>query len=95
MKNIVKKIIDFRNERGWEETDDFESIAKSIFIEAAELLENFQWDNDTDIDNVKDEIADILMYTIVLATDFGFDIEKIIDEKIIKNIAKYPKSKHY
>ena len=91
MNQLIKKIIDFRNERGWQETDNYENIAKSIFIEAAELLENFQWNIEYNLENVKDEIADILMYTIVLANDFNFDIEKIIEDKIAKNKVRYPK----
>jgi len=55
MKNIVDLIIKFRNERGWESNDKPENLAKSIIIEAAELLENYQWGPDhADMENVKD-----------------------------------------
>lgn len=91
MDSIVDKVIKFRNDRGWEKNDKPENLAKSIVIEAAELLENYQWGSDhADMENVKEEIADVLIYAIAMAYDLGFDIEKIIDEKLIKNEVKYP-----
>jgi len=91
MKNIVEQIIEFRNNRGWEEHDKPENLAKSIIIEAAELLENYQWGPDhADLENVKEEIADVIIYSIAMAYDLGFDIEKIIEEKLEKNAVKYP-----
>ncbi len=94
MKGIVSKIIDFRNERGWEQHDKPENLAKSIIIEAAELLENYQWGPDqADMTNVKEEIADVIIYAIAMAYDLGFDIEQMIDEKLKKNAIKYPAKK--
>lgn len=94
MNDIIEKVIKFRNDRGWESNDKPENLAKSIIIEAAELLENYQWGPDhADIENVKEEIADVLIYAIAMAYDLGFDIEKIIDEKLIKNEVKYPLKK--
>ena len=92
MKSIVKEIIKFRDERGWESNDKPENLAKSIIIEAAELLENYQWGpNHADLENVKEEIADVIIYAIAMAHDLGFDIEEIILEKLKKNAVKYPK----
>lgn len=94
MKDIVKKIIDFRDQRGWGINDKPENLAKSIIIEAAELLENYQWGPDhADLTNVKEEIADVIIYAIAMAHDLGFDIEQMIDEKIEKNAIKYPLKK--
>jgi len=91
MKDIIKEVIKFRDERGWESNDKPENLAKSIIIEAAELLENYQWGNNhADMVNVKEEIADVLIYSIALAHDLGFDIEQIIMEKLQKNAIKYP-----
>lgn len=91
MNDVIKKIIEFRNERGWQINDKPENLAKSIIIEAAELLENYQWGPElADMENVKEEIADVLIYTIAMAYDLGFDIEEIIDEKLKKNNVKYP-----
>ena len=94
MDRIVKKIIEFRDNRGWENNDKPENLAKSIIIEAAELLENYQWGPDhADLVNVKEEIADVIIYAIAMAYDLGFDIEDMIDEKLKKNAIKYPLKK--
>lgn len=94
MKNIVDEIITFRNERGWQENDKPENLAKSIIIEAAELLENYQWGpNHADLANVKEELADVIIYAIAMAYDLGFDIEEMIREKLQKNTIKYPVKK--
>jgi len=94
VKNLLNKIIKFRDERGWTEHDTPDALAKSIIIEAAELLENYQWpDAAPDMENVKEELADVLMYTLAMCADLGLDPEKIIEEKMVKNIAKYPSIK--
>ena len=94
MYDIVKTIIEFRNNRGWENNDKPENLAKSIIIEAAELLENYQWGPDhADLENVKEEIADVIIYAIAMAHDLGFDIEEMIYEKMKKNAIKYPLKK--
>jgi len=91
MNDIINKIIEFRNQRGWENNDQPENLAKSIIIEAAELLENYQWGPDhADLVNVKEELADVIIYAIAMAYDLGFDVEKIIEEKLVKNAIKYP-----
>lgn len=94
MKQIIDEIIDFRDERGWKTNDKPENLAKSIIIEAAELLENYQWGAEyADMQNVKEEIADVLIYSIAFAYDQGFNIEEIIREKLKKNSLKYPAKK--
>jgi len=94
MKKIIDEIIQFRNDRNWEQNDKPENLAKSIIIEAAELLENYQWGPEhADMTNVKEEIADVLIYSIAMAYDLGFDIEEIIAEKLVKNADKYPLKK--
>lgn len=91
MEKIIKEIIDFRDKRGWDNSDNPENLAKSIIIEAAELLENYQWGAEqADLVNVKEEIADVLIYSIALAYDLGFDVSEMIREKLIKNAVKYP-----
>lgn len=94
MNDIINEIIKFRDERGWESNDKPENLAKSIIIEAAELLENYQWGPDhADLVNVKEEIADVIIYAMAMAHDLGFDIEQIIREKLVKNAKKYPTKK--
>lgn len=94
MRKLVEEIMKFRDDRGWQSNDKPENLAKSIIIEAAELLENYQWGPDhANIENVKEEIADVIIYAIAMAHDLGFDIEKIIKEKLAKNALKYPAKK--
>jgi len=91
MKEVIKEIIRFRDDRDWGKHDTPSNLAKSIIIEAAELLENYQWTNEAaDIENVKEEIADILIYSIAMAYDLGLDLEEIIRAKLKKNALKYP-----
>lgn len=94
MKQILNEIIAFRNDRNWQASDTPSNLAKSIIIEAAELLENYQWsDEAADFENVKEELADILIYALALTYDLGLDPEQIIQEKLVKNEVKYPKKK--
>jgi len=87
-----KEIIDFRNERDWGIHHTPSNLAKSISIEAAELLELYQWgDTAQDIERVKEELADVLIYSITLAERLELNINEIILEKIMKNGIKYPK----
>ncbi len=91
LEDIMKEIIKFRDERGWKETDTVESLAKSIFVESGELLENFQWgESSYDESNVKDELADVILYSLALAHDLGFDVRTITKDKLKKNAQKYP-----
>ena len=91
MKELLNKIILFRDERGWREHDTPDALAKSIIIEAAELLENYQWpDVHPDTENVKEELADVLIYALAMCCDLNLDPEEIILEKLVKNNIKYP-----
>lgn len=95
MKEIIKEIIEFRNRRGWQKNDTPEAFAKSIIIEAAELLENFQWGSEPkNIENVKEELADVLTYALAMVYDMGWDVDEIIREKLEKNLVKYPEPKN-
>lgn len=92
LNEIYDMIEKFRKERSWDKTDTPANMAKSIVIEAAELLENFQWSEEgtNDLENIKEELADILMYTLTMCKMYGFDIKTIISEKLEKNKIKYP-----
>ncbi len=96
MKDIIDKLIKFRDDRNWKQFHTPENIAKSIVLEAAELLENFQWNNDNvDIENIKDEIADIMTYCLYMCETYDLDVKSVIEEKIEKNEKKYPVDKSY
>ena len=80
----------FVAERDWSQFHTPENLAKSISIEAAELLECYQWDSEADIDAVRDELADVLTYCLLLMDKYGFDLDEIVLEKLQKTIEKYP-----
>lgn len=93
MKELQKKIEDFNNERDWDQFHSPENLAKSISIEAGELLECFQWNNEYDLEDVKEELADVLNYCIQMANKLGVDPKQIVLDKIEKNAKKYPVDK--
>ena len=96
MDEIIEKLIKFRDDRNWKQFHTPENLAKSVAIEAGELLEHYQWENKTvDINGVKEEIADVVSYCLLLCEHYGFDLKEIIEEKIIKNGEKYPIEKAY
>ena len=80
-------------EREWMKFHTKENLAKSISIEAAELLECFQWNSEEDVNRVRDELADVLTYCLLLSDKYKFDPAKIILEKLEKTKEKYPVAK--
>lgn len=91
MESLKETIINFRNARGWLEHDTEETLSKSIIIEAAELLEHFQWsDKDFDREEVLKELADILIYSLSLCYHMGVDPKEIIEEKLKDVARRYP-----
>lgn len=95
-KKIIDKIKEFRDKRNWKQFHTGEHLAKALIIEAAELLECFQWEHEAeDIEPLKEELADVFMYAILLADHYDFDIEEIILNKLEKNKKKYPVNKAY
>lgn len=87
----AKEIIEFRDKRNWGVHHTPSNLVKSISIEAAELLELYQWGDDAqNIERVKEELADVLIYSITLAERLELNINEIILEKIKKNGIKYP-----
>ncbi|MBE6108696.1 MAG: nucleotide pyrophosphohydrolase [Erysipelotrichaceae bacterium] len=93
MKRAIERIRTFNQEREWEQFHTPENLAKSIMIEAGELLECFQWSNEFDRQAVKEELADVMTYCIDMADALKVDLEEIILEKMDQNEAKYPVEK--
>jgi len=93
MEELIKCITQFRDERDWKQFHTPENLAKSISIEAAELLEHFQWDKDYDQEGVIEELADVMIYCVQLADVLKVDIGEIIHAKLHKNKEKYPVEK--
>lgn len=77
-------------ERDWAQFHSVENLIKSIVVEAAELLECVQWDDDADPDRVREELADVLTYCNLLAAKLGLDPDQIVLEKLELTKAKYP-----
>ena len=92
---IINALIDFRNERDWEQFHNPKDLSLAINIEAGELLEIFLWKNaeDANKEKVKEELADIFSFAFLLADKYGFDVKQIILDKIKVNSEKYPINK--
>jgi NTP pyrophosphatase (non-canonical NTP hydrolase) len=96
MDELKEIILKFRDERNWKQFHTPENLAKSIAIEAGELLECFQWDsNNFDVNEVKDELADVFIYCIHMADALNVDLKQVVKEKMIKNAEKYPVKKSF
>ena len=92
-KELLEKIRKFNNDRDWDQFHSPENLAKSVSIEAGELLECFQWNNKNDLENVTDEMADVFVYLLDLANKLDIDLLEVTDKKIDKNALKYPVDK--
>lgn len=93
MRDIYKDVLKFRDDRDWKQFHTPENLSKSISIEAAELLECFQWDDNYKKENVCEELADVMIYGIMLADILNVSLDDIILEKLKKNNEKYPVDK--
>ena len=93
-QQTIDRIRRFTSERDWDQYHSPENLAKSIVIEAAELLECFQWsDEEYDIQHVKEELADVLVYSQNLLDKLGLDEDEIVNMKMDQNEKKYPVEK--
>lgn len=90
MNEIIDILREFNQERDWEQYHTPENLAKSIAIEAGELLECFQWDSEYDKMALSDEIADVMLYCLMLSDKMGIDMKQEMLRKIKKNSEKYP-----
>lgn len=91
LKELKNKIDKFRKARNWAPSE--KNLAISIVLEAAELLENFQWDDykaHQDSEKVREELADVLIYSLEFAMDNNIDVSAAIEDKLKKNGEKYP-----
>lgn len=94
-KETVELVTSFRDERQWKQFHNPKDLAISLSLEAAELLEIFQWGGDDlvcqdKIDKIREELADVLCYSILMADRCGLDMDEIIVNKMKKNGEKYP-----
>jgi NTP pyrophosphatase (non-canonical NTP hydrolase) len=91
--DIMKELREFVAAREWGQFHSPENLAKSISIEAGELLEVFQWATPKDLESLKDELADVLTYCYLLADKYDLDPKDLILSKLEKTKAKYPVEK--
>ena len=106
IKKLTEKIKKFRDERDWEQFHNHKDMALSLMLEAAEVLEHFQWKSLQEVDKhaqeckeeIAEELADVAMYLFELSDNLGIDLPKAITQKMKKNSQKYPiekaKGKH-
>ncbi|TKC06938.1 nucleotide pyrophosphohydrolase [Pedobacter frigoris] len=94
-KDLKKALINFRNERDWEQFHNPKDLALALSIEVAELNELFLWKKaeDANKEKIKEELADVFAYAILLAEKYDLDINEIVLAKIKKNAEKYPVDK--
>lgn len=93
MKKIVDELKEFNRQMDWDQFHTPENLAKSISIEAGELLECFQWNNDYDFEDVCDELADVYSYVLMMAEAIDVDLDEIALAKLEKTKKKYPVEK--
>ena len=93
-QETIDRIRRFSEDRDWDQFHSPANLAKSIVIEAAELLECFQWnEDDYDMQQVKEELADVIVYSQNLLDKLGLDVDEIVNAKMSQNEAKYPAEK--
>ena len=89
----IERIRRMTEDRDWDQFHSPANLAKSIAIEAGELLECYQWSDDADIERVKEELADVIVYCQNMLDKLGLDVDEIVNSKMAKNEAKYPVEK--
>ena len=92
-QETIDRIRKFTKDRDWYQFHTPANLAKSISIEANELLECYQWSDDADPERVKEELADVIVYCQDLLDRLGLDVDEIVNGKMDKNEAKYPVEK--
>ncbi|MQP25852.1 nucleotide pyrophosphohydrolase [Flavobacterium sp. LMO8] len=97
-RNVIDELIKFRDDRDWKQFHDSKNLAVAISIEASELNELFLWkspeqSDKVEIERIKEELADILSFSFLLAEKHGLDPFDIVSEKIKRNGEKYPVEK--
>lgn len=100
LEQLRVKILQFRDERNWQQFHNPKDLALSLSLEASELLELFQWKTseeavEKNLDKMKDELADVITYALLFANETGIDISSAVAEKLKKNSEKYPVEKAF
>jgi|SRR3990172_9658814 len=99
--DLTSKIVDFRDARDWKQFHNPKDMALSLVLEAAEVLEHFQWKNQTEVENhvqekkneIGEELADVLYWILLMSHDLDVDVAAALREKVKKNEIRYPLEK--
>ena len=92
-KKTIKRIRKFTSDRDWNKYHTPNALAKTIAVEATELLECFQWSEDFKLEKVKEELADVIVNCQNLADELNLDLDEVVNEKMDQNEKKYPVEK--
>lgn len=97
LEDLRKRIVQFTQERDWDQFHNGKDLALALSIEASELNEAFLWKEakDVNVEKVKEELADIFNYAILIADKYNLDIRQIVLDKLRKNAEKYPVEKAF
>ena len=95
LKDLEQILVQFRDERDWKQFHNPKDLATALSIEAGELLEAFLWKSaeEAKVEKVKEELADVLAYAILLGHHYNLDLEQVVREKVLMNGEKYPVEK--
>lgn len=101
IKNLTDKIIKFRDKRDWKQFHSPKDVALSLVLEASELMEHFQWLNQTEIEiyikehklEIGEELSDVLYWVLLMSHDLKIDLKKAFENKLLKQTKKYPVKK--
>ena len=100
MEDLQKAVIKFRDERNWSQFHNAKDLAISLNLEASELLETFQWKSseeaiETKMQEMKEEVADVMIYLLMLINKLNIDLEEVVHAKLVKSAEKYPVEKAF
>ncbi|PFD40213.1 nucleotide pyrophosphohydrolase [Bacillus cereus] len=100
MEDLQKAVIKFRDERNWSQFHNAKNLAISLNLEASELLETFQWKSseeaiETKMQEMKEEVADVMIYLLMLSDKLTIDLQEVVHAKLVKNAEKYPVEKAF
>ena len=95
LEELRRKIVSFTQDRDWDQFHDGKNLAIALSLEASELLEAFLWKKaeDVNVDKVREELADVVNYAILIADKYDLDIKQIVLDKLERNAEKYPVEK--
>lgn len=101
IQKLQDLVVGFRDARDWKQFHNAKDTSLSLVLEAAELMEHFQWKNEDEIQkhlkeyksDISDELADVLYWVLLMANDFDIDLSSALKDKIAKNEVKYPITK--